>query len=279
LIATIHATERGRNGGHVRDHFSALIDHTEWRLCYEAWRVIVTSRYMADELARLFQVPRDKLDVIPNGVDFADYETLKHEDLAEFRRRFAADDEQLVFSVGRLVYEKGMQTLVAAAPEILAEFPSVRFVVAGRGPMLEELRNMATALGVAHRFCFTGYISDAERDRLYRVADVAVFPSLYEPFGIVVLEAMAAGTPVVAAGVGGLAEIVELHETGMTHYAGNAESLAWAVRHTLRHPEWAAARARNALRRIREVYNWPYIAERTLEVYERVVRERQQVVW
>ena len=278
LLATIHATERGRNGGCADGPLASAIDRTEWRLCFEAWRIIVTSRYMADEVVRFFHVPRDKLDLIPNGVEWGNHR-LADVERAAFRRRFAADEERIVFFVGRLVYEKGVHTLIAAAPQILEAFPAVRFLIAGRGPLLEELRRMAEAHGVGHRFHFLGYISDAERDRLYQVADVAVFPSLYEPFGIVVLEAMMAGAPVVVSSTGGLAEIVASQEVGLLHTPGDPRSLAQAVLHTLHHPEEAAVRVENALRMIDAVYRWSRIAERTRAVYERVVWERQQVAW
>ena len=197
----------------------------------EAWRVIVTSYYMAHEVVEYFGVANDKLDVVPNAVSTAPYQNHDPAALRDFRRRFAADDEALVFHVGRIVYEKGLQVLVAAAPIILSHVPRVKFVIAGRGPMVDELRLSADRLGLGHAFYFTGYISDEDRDGLYQVADVAVFPSLYEPFGIVALEAMAARVPVVVSSVGGLTEVVENHVTGMTAYPGNPNSLAWAIIH------------------------------------------------
>lgn len=279
LVATVHATERGRHAGTLNGPLSSTIDHIEWQLCYEAWRIIVTSQYMADQIMESFEIPASKIDIIPNGVDWASYRRFADNDLTAFRRRFASGDEAIVFHIGRLVHEKGAQTLVSAAPIILLEFPNVRFVVAGRGPLYPELQKLATDLGVADYFDFVGYISDEERDRLYQVADVAVFPSLYEPFGIVALEAMASGVPVVVSSAGGLTEVVEMNGTGMTHYPDDPESLAWAVRYTLRHPEEAQAWAENALEEIRSVFSWDHIAAETIEVYERIVEERKHVAW
>lgn len=279
LIATMHATERGRRGGVVCGPTSVAINHIEWQLCYEAWRIIVTSRYMAGQLESFFQIPSDKLNIIPNGVDLWSYQRFDGMSLAAFRRRFADDDEVIVFHVGRLVHEKGAHTLVAAAPRILAAFPNVRFVIAGRGPMYANLQKLASDLGVSDRLDFVGFISDDDRDRLYRVADVAVCPSLYEPFGIVALEAMAAGVPVVVSGTGGLAEVVDAHETGMTHHPGNPESLAWAVQHTLRHADQAQVRVRNALEKICRLFTWQRVAEQTVKVYQQVLEERQEVDW
>src|SRR5207253_2365110 len=121
------------------------------------------------------------------------------------------------------------------------------------------LRAKADALGVADNIIFTGRIADEVRDALFKVADCAVFPSLYEPFGIVALEAMAAGTPVVVSQVGGLVEVVTLHETGITVYPNDPASLAWGILHTLQHPEWSRQRAANAERVVRSQFNWARI--------------------
>lgn len=279
LVATIHATERGRSGGVVHGPLSVSIDHIEWQLCYETWRIIVTSQYMADQLSNFWQVPLDKISIVPNGIDLSRYQRYESEDLTAFRRRFAADDERIVFHIGRLVHEKGTQTLIEAAPRILAEFPKVRFLIAGRGPMYDELQGMATELGVSDRVDFLGFISDRERDGLYHVADVAAFPSLYEPFGIVALEAMAAGVPVVASDVGGLAEVVDTYEAGIAHAPGDPGSLARAVRETLRNTAEVQTWAENALEEIRTEFSWAHVAEETVAVYEQVVQERRHVDW
>jgi glycosyltransferase involved in cell wall biosynthesis len=282
LVATIHATERGRTGGDLATSLNIAVNGNEWWLCYEAWRVIATSRYMAAQVEDYFRVPADKIDVIPNGVDRHKFDALPARDdvaVTRFRRRFAADDEKLVVHVGRLVGEKGAPVLVDAAPAVLAAVPDAKFVVAGKGPLLSELRLKAEGMGLGAKFYFTGFISDADRDLLYRAADVAVFPSLYEPFGIVALEAMAAGTPVVVAASGGLAEIVEHGETGIHAYPGSADSLAWAIVHTLEHPDWALARARAALRRLEQVFDWGLIAQQTAAVYRRVAEERAASEW
>jgi glycosyltransferase involved in cell wall biosynthesis len=132
---------------------------------------------------------------------------------------------------------------------------------------------------MASKFYFTGFVPDADRDLLFRIADVAVFPSLYEPFGIVALEAMAARTPLVVARAGGLAEIVEHAETGIHVYPDNPDSLAWGIVHVLAHPAWAEARVENAAAQVRTVFDWDRIAEQTCAVYERVSRERRAATW
>lgn len=279
LLATIHATEYGRGRGSVSGEVPQAINNAEWWLTYEAWRIICCSHFMASEVQTALRVPSDKVDVIPNGIDTTRFDVLANEDLAEFRKGFAAPDEKIVFYVGRVVHEKGVHLLVEAMPRILAERPGVKLVVAGTGQSLGAVRQRATDLGVGANCYFTGFIPDATRDRLFRVADVAVFPSLYEPFGIVALEAMAAKTPVVVSEVGGLVEVVKHAETGITVFPGNVDSLVWGIQHTLDHPNWARQRAETAYRMAVEQFNWDSIARRTIDVYERIIAERKLVVW
>lgn len=279
LLATIHATEHGRNRGDVGSDISQSVHSTEWWLCYEAWRIICCSQFMADEVASALRSPRNKIDVIPNGIETTRFDELAGADLRAFRARYAEPDDQIVFHVGRIVHEKGTRVLVEAAPRVLVGYPKTKFVVAGTGGYLDSARRRAQDLGVASSFSFTGFIPDADRDRLFKIANVAVFPSLYEPFGIVALEAMAARTPVVVSNVGGLAEVVTHNETGLVVYPDNPDSLAWGILETLRHPDWAAARVDNAYRRVVTEYNWRSIARRTIDVYTRIARELAVAVW
>ncbi|MFC4809894.1 1,4-alpha-glucan branching protein domain-containing protein [Paenibacillus sp. GCM10023250] len=276
LVATIHATEHGRNQG-IRTWLQRTIHHREWELCYEAWRVIVCSQAMERELRELFAVPADKLDVIPNGVEPALSQAA--DDGAADRAALALPHEKIVFFVGRLVREKGVHVLLESAPEVLAACPEAKFVIAGKGPMLVELRARAAELGIGDKVHFAGFIDDAARSRLLRAAYAAAFPSLYEPFGIVALEAMAARVPVVVSGTGGLAEIVADGEDGYTALPGDAHSLASRLILLLRDERSAAAMAERALRKTASVYGWGGIAERTASVYRRVLREQSQLYY
>jgi glycosyltransferase involved in cell wall biosynthesis len=279
LLATVHATEYGRSRGLPAGEMPRAIHNVEWWLTYEAWRVIVCSNFMAAEIATAFHTPADKVDVVPNGVETDRFDALDGLDLREFRRRYALDSEKILFYVGRVVNEKGVHLLVEAMPRILAARPDAKLIVAGTGGSLAGARARAADLGLGDKAIFTGFIPDEDRDRLFRVADVACFPSLYEPFGIVALEAMAARVPVVASSVGGLADVVENHETGLTVYPDSVDSLVWGVLHTLDHPDWAAARVANAYRTVKQRYNWDAIAASTIAVYERVVAERKVASW
>jgi len=275
LVATIHATEWGRNNG-LHNALQRHISDVEWWLAYEAWRVICCSHYMEDEVRRVFQVPQDKITVIANGVDRQRFEvrqeTLRRDD-------FAAPEEDIVFCAGRLVREKGVQVLLTAAPRIFAGHPRTKLVIAGSGSYEPELRHLAGQLGIAHRVYFTGHLDETRLKQFLRWAAVAVYPSLYEPFGIVVLEAMAARTPVVVSDTGGLSEIVRHGVDGLKFYTGNAGSLADTVLALLHNRSLGRRLAEEAHRRLVADFNWETLAGRTAQVYREVVRESRKRAW
>lgn len=279
LLATIHATERGRGRGSLGSEMAYRVNDAEWRLVYESWRVICCTQYMLRELIDYLQAPEDKIDIIPNGVDPRPFQALDGADISSLRARYAYPEEKLVFFVGRLVAEKGAEVLIRAAPAVLQRMPNVRFVIAGRGPESAYLEHVIDELQLRDHVTMAGFISDDDRNRLLRSADCAVFPSLYEPFGIVALEAMAARVPVVVSEVGGLREVVKHAETGITIYPNSPESCAWGILHTLQHPEWAAMRVANAYKLVLTVYNWRTIAGQTRSVYQRIVAERSNTNW
>ncbi len=279
LVATIHATEKGRGRGTLGTDQALRINEAEWHLTYDAWRVICCTDYMAREVSSFFDAPADKIDVIPNGIDANRFAHLEGQDLSAFRAQYVRPHEKLILYVGRMVYEKGGDILVRAARQVISQVPEARFVIAGRGPELDHLRELVDRLDLREFVNLAGFVDDDTRDKLYMTADCAVFPSRYEPFGIVALEAMAAHTPVVASDVGGLREVVRHAETGITTYADSPESCAWGIVHTLEHPEWTQQRVANAYRALLERFSWDTIAAQTLDVYQRVLEERAQTDW
>lgn len=270
LIATIHATEHGRNHG-IHTDLQQKIHQQEWELTYQAWRVIVCSSYMKQEVQHVFRLPPDKVDVLPNGVD---PELLSPGPSIQVNKtHYALENEQIVLFIGRLVREKGIHVLLEAAPMILSEQANTKFVIVGSGPAEAELRERTRILGLVNKVYFTGFVSDEERNHLLNMADIAVFPSLYEPFGIVALEAMATGTPVVVSDIGGLADVVEHERNGLKVYAGDTLSLANQVKSLLRNTKWAKHLAQIAKGEIGK-YDWNKIAFDSLLVYERVLSEK-----
>ena len=270
LVSTIHATEAGRNSG-IRDSQQKYINDTEWMITYESTEVIVNSNYMKGELQRLFGLPFEKINVVPNGVNLLLYSGVERD--YEFRRRYAMDNEKIILFVGRLVYEKGVQHLIAAMPKILNGYHDAKLVIAGKGGMMDELKQEANALGLGDKVYFTGYINGKDVPKLYKAADIAVFPSTYEPFGIVALEAMLSERPIVVSDIGGLNEIVQHRENGMKCYAGNANSIADSILELLYNPELCANITKKAKAKVRNEYNWNKIAQDTHFIYQKAICE------
>lgn len=268
LVATIHATEAGRNSG-IHDEVQRYINDTEWLLTYEATDVIVNSNYMKNELQRLFGLPYDKISVIPNGVNLNLYSGVERD--YNFRRMYAMDNEKIILYLGRLVYEKGIQNLISAMPKILDKYNDAKLIVAGKGGMIDELRNQVNYMGIQNKVYFTGYLDSESVKKMYKCADVAVFPSTYEPFGIVALESMLSGTPTVVSDVGGLNEIIDHGVDGMKSYAGNPNSIADSVLALLYDQNLCNNISKNAKAKVKNNYNWNKIAQDTHYVYERAI--------
>jgi glycogen(starch) synthase len=271
LVATVHATEAGRHQGWLPGPMNKAIHSVEWWLTYEARRVVTCSGYMRWEITRLFDLPPEKVDVISNGVA-VDRWRCAPALVASARRRYAGAGPLLVFS-GRLVYEKGVHDLLRAMPRLRRRHPGIRLIVAGCGPHDSALRELARRLRLGRSVRFAGFVADDELAALAAAADCAVVPSIYEPFGLVALEAAAAGTPVVVADVGGLRELVDHRITGLRFTPGDVAGLADAVSALLTDQVLARRCARAARRAVVEGYAWPRVAEQTAAVYRRAGRE------
>ena len=272
VVATIHATESGRNSG-IHDETQRYINDSEWLLTYEASEVIVNSNFMKNDIQRLFGLPFEKINVIPNGINLNNFTGIERD--YDFRRQYAMDNEKIILYVGRLVYEKGIQYLIGAMPKILNNYHDAKLVICGRGGMMDELKQEAHNLGIDNKVYFAGYCDSKKVQKMYKCADVAVFPSTYEPFGIVALEGMLSGTPTVVSDVGGLNEIVEHGVTGMKSYAGNSNSIADSVLALLFDPKLCDTVSKNAVKKVKELYNWNKIAQDTYSVYEQAVGQSE----
>lgn len=277
LVATMHATERGRQQGYIESEMSRRIEGLERSLCHEAWRVIACSVYMTTQLQQFFGTPRDKIIVVPNGFDLSTHILNDPEEKQALLNKYAPNGEHLLLYVGRITHEKGVHVLIDAMPAILAEFPDTKLLVAGKNG--RRLIPQAEYLGVADSVQILDFISDEQRDHLYQIVDAAVFPSLYEPFGIVALEAMGLGCNVIASHVGGLSEVVQHREDGLTIYPDDPGSIAWAVRELFRDPESAEIRRERAKRKVIERYSWQGVAEQTARLFESVALERVVTSW
>lgn len=268
IVSTIHATESGRNSG-IHDETQRYINDTEWMLTYESTEVIVNSNYMKRELQSLFGLPFEKINVVPNGINVNMFSGIERD--YDFRRQYALDNEKIILFMGRLVYEKGVQHLISAMPKILAGYHDAKLVIAGKGGMIDELKAQVNSMGISNKVYFTGYMDSKQVCKIYKCADVSVFPSTYEPFGIVALEAMLSGTPVVVSDIGGLNEIVTHGENGMKSYAGNPNSIADSILELLYNPQLAQEVVKKAKNMVKNEYNWAKIAQDTHFTYQKAI--------
>jgi glycogen(starch) synthase len=275
LVATIHATEIGRRNG-LHTDYERMIHQTENWLVHEAWKTVCCSRYMSSQVRWAYGLPEDRVMMIPNGVEANEFEEVFNK--PEFRTKFALPGEKIVLFVGRLVYEKGVQTLINAIPKVLARV-NAKFIIVGDGGMKDFLMGQVRNMRLTHKILFAGFLDERSLRFLYRCADVCVVPSLYEPFGITALEAMAAKTPVVVSDTGGLAEIVEHDKTGVKTFAGNADSLAWGITRVLLDPGYAEWIRSNAYTKVLGAYNWKSIAMETKSLYEKIRAEYTAGHW
>jgi glycogen(starch) synthase len=265
-VTTIHATEHGRHQGWVQEPPQSHIHSVERWMAARADAVVVCSYYMRGHVADIFDIDERRIAVIPNGVDPSELRPAG--DLQALRREFAAPEEKLVLLVGRLVYEKGFQLALDALPGVIEQVENVRFVVAGSGTYEEELKAQAERLGLSAHGVFLGWIGDDALHSLYRIADLCVVPSIYEPFGLVALEAMASGCPCIVADTGGLREVVPLGErVGLRFNGGDAEHLGMMIERLLID---GALRDRLVTEASEHVlrFDWDDIALRTRGIYD-----------
>ncbi|NLT07260.1 MAG: glycosyltransferase family 4 protein [Solirubrobacterales bacterium] len=275
LVMTVHATEYGRHQGWVDKHPQSHIHGVERWIANRADRVIACSAYMRDHVADIYELGEERIVVIPNGIDPADLVPV--DDLDALRARFAAPDERLVLLVGRLVYEKGFQLALEALPGLIERVGNVRFLVAGSGTAEQELREQASRLGLDAHGTFLGWIGDDVLHSLYRIADLTVVPSIYEPFGLVALEAMASGCPCLVADTGGLREVVPNDDVGLRFRSRDPDSLGQMAERLLTD---TALRDRLVAEASEHVltFDWADVARRTHEVYAELVGDRSRVL-
>jgi glycogen(starch) synthase len=268
-VTTIHATEHGRHQGWVQEPPQSHIHGVERWMAHRAERVIVCSYYMRGHVADIFDIDERRVAVIPNGIDPRDLRPVA--DLQALRREFASPHEKLVLLVGRLVYEKGFQLALDALPDVIAEVGNVRFLVAGSGTHEAELKQQAERLGLTGHGSFLGWIGDDVLHSLYRICDLCVVPSIYEPFGLVALEAMASGCPCIVADTGGLREVVPTGErVGLRFNGGDAEHLGVMIERLLVD---RALRDRLVMEASEHVlrFDWDDVARRTRTIYSSLV--------
>jgi glycogen(starch) synthase len=272
LVTTIHATEYGRHQGWVDKHPQTYIHGVERWITNRSQRVIACSHYMREQIVDIFGVAEKRVSVIPNGIDPDDLQAQDPAELVRLRSEFAAPEEKLVLLIGRLVYEKGFQLALEAMPRLIDAVPGTRFLVAGSGTHEAELHRQAEELGLMEHGTFLGWIGDDVLHSLYRIADLTVVPSIYEPFGLVALEAMASGCPCIVADTGGLREVVVHEEGGLRFRADDPAALAEVAIRVLSDDELGRRLVADAYEHVRR-FDWGDVAEQTVAVYADLVGE------
>lgn len=268
LVGTIHATEAGRHSGWLSHAINQQIHSVEWWLANRTDALITCSAAMRREVSHLFEIPIEGISVIHNGIEERNWQ-VSRERIRQTRAQHSPEGAPLLLYFGRLEWEKGVQDLLDALPEIRRRYPGTRLVVAGEGRHHSELVAQAEQLRLRPAVDFVGHLSDRELRAVLAAADTVALPSRYEPFGIVALEAAAAEAPLVASTVGGLGELVVHEETGLAFSPGDVPAIAESVVSVLDDDQAARRRALAAQSRLITDFDWTRIAAETAEVYRR----------
>jgi glycosyltransferase involved in cell wall biosynthesis len=264
-ILTMHSTEYGRDGNVLYDGFAKWIRDTEAAACFHAKMIVSVSGFLADELQRFYQVPHSKIHVVPNGVSYHHFNGYLEPGPVKARFGIAPLDP-VIFAAGRMSVQKGMDLLVEAVPMVLGYFPAAKFIISGDGPEKDAVVNRANELGVGHAIRFLGSLSRGEYTEVVRSVDIVAVPSRNEPFGIVALEAWAAGKPVVATTAGGPREYV-WHDVNGFLVDANPGGLAHGIGSLLADHDHCRALGRNGRVAVEDKYNWNTVAAYTEGVY------------
>lgn len=272
VVFHVHSTEWGRSGGQG----SQVVSHLEWATGQAVDRIITVSHAMREDLVR-HGWPVSKISVVWNGVDPERYDPkrCKEEEVKKIRRKHGIeDDESMLFFLGRLTWVKGVRNLIQGMPMILEDYPKTKLVILGKGEEQRDVVETAKRLGIADKVvCHFEFVPEEERILHYAASDVCIFPSTYEPFGIVSLEAMSMAKPIVvgAHGVVGFKEQVVCHgpdQNGIHVNGGDAADIAWGVKEILKDPERAKKWGENGRKRVLQYFTWTKAAEQTLQIYQ-----------
>ena len=267
----MHSNEFGRSGGHG----SKVVYHLETATAQTVDHIITVSNSMREDLIR-HGWPGSKISVVWNGVDPKRYnsEKCKAEEVHRIRKKYGVDDGwKMIFFLGRLTWVKGVRNLVQAMPMVLKKYPKTKLVILGKGEEQKDVVEMAHRLGISDKVnCCFEFVPEDERILHYAAADVCIFPSIYEPFGIVSLEAMSMSKPVIvgAQGVVGFREQVISsgpEQSGIHINSNDPADIAWGIKAALKDPEKAKQWGENGRKRVLQYFTWRKAAEQTLEVY------------
>lgn len=267
FVVTIHDVVVGKKFGELNNHTKYVGNIEHW-VCHEADGVICVSEHTREEVIRTYGARPERVYAVHNAVSEDTFRAPEPMLLARFRRVLACENERVVLYVGRLDREKGIDVLLEAFAEIRHRVPASRLAIAGKGVLEPDLRKRASELDMGSEVVFTGYLAGDVLAHVYHCSDVLVVPSLYEPFGIVALEGMICGLPVIASATGGLTEIVEDDISGLLFRPGDPASLAERLIAVLTDAELRQRLGSAGHRRARDVFSWRRVAGLTQRIYE-----------
>ena len=271
VVFHVHSTEWGRSGGQG----SEVVSHLEGAMAQNSDRIVTVSYTMQEDLIKHGWSP-SKISVVWNGVDPERYDpkNVQKEEVDAIRQKYGIPNGwNMLLFVGRLTWVKGIGNLLQAMPMVIKEYPNTKLVILGKGDeqaIVDAAERLNIKDKVVYRFDF---VTEKERILHYAAADVCIFPSTYEPFGIVSLEAMSMEKPVVvgARGVVGFKEQVISRGTDQNGVHINGEDpadIAWGINLTLSNPEKAKNWGENGRQRVLEYFTWRKVAEQTSKIYE-----------
>jgi glycogen(starch) synthase len=256
-----------------------VVSHLETQMANRADHIVTVSNAMREDLVR-HGWPESRISVVWNGVDPGRYDPRKatSQQVEAIRKKHnIPDDGCMLFFLGRLTWVKGVRNLVQAMPSVVAEYPKTKLVILGKGEEQSDIAETASRLNMQqHVECIYQFVPEEERIAYYAASDICVFPSTYEPFGIVSLEAMSMEKPVVvgANGVVGFKEQVVSSgaDQNGVHVNGNDPAdIAWGIKEALRDPERAKRWGRNGRERVLRYFTWRKTAEQTLQIYQNLL--------
>ncbi len=256
LIVHVHATEFDRTGG--GHGINQDVYEIERAGLVRADGIIAVSERTKSMLVEHYGVDPIKVRVVHNGIDELVDQSAKTLDA------FVTAGFKVVLFVGRITLQKGPDYFVRLAKRVLDERPKTFFIMAGSGDMEHQIIRQAAALGIADRLLFTGFLRGAELEAVYRAADLYVLPSISEPFGLTVLEAMLRGTPVLVSKQSGVAEVIN-HSLQADFW--DIEELANQTIAVLDHPALARTLAASGREEARHI-NWISAAEKCVNYYQ-----------
>ena len=256
LVVHIHSTEFDRSGEHINQQVYDI----ERRGMHGAMRVIAVSHMTKSIVVHRYGVDPDKVDVVYNGIENGRWTDTG-------ARAAIRKGDKIVLFMGRITMQKGPEYFVYAAKKVLEKYDAVKFVMAGSGDKIRDTIELAAAEGIGHKVLFTGFLQGADVERIFKMADVYVMPSVSEPFGIAPLEAISHDVPVIISKTSGVSEVIK-HALKVDFW--DIDEMANKIIAVLKHPPLSSTLREHADMEVRRL-TWDDAAGKCLSVYQQAI--------